>query len=133
MDFNRFNRVYIDTKITSNYVDCQIEPASLLRKANTEKKLKKSADLIYCMYKTKYKLKGEEEEQDALIMAFSMELTGRLKGPISPIMSLVDFLYNHLVRIDYICYTREPILGTNMKQSIAFLKVIKIIREDDLL
>lgn len=130
MDLNNFNRVYIQSKIAGKYVDSENDPANLLRKASSDKKLKKSEDIIYCAYKTKYKDK-DGEEKDAVIMAFSMELTGRAKGSISPVMKLVDFIQRTLIKIDFIKYTRDPIIGT--KNNIAFVKVIKIIREDDLL
>ena len=137
MNQNDFMRTYIQTKISGSYVDHNSQPIELLKKSEKEKKLHSLDDITYyCGYKTKYKEeKTDEEEKDAVIFVFSMELSGPSTGSSSSsekVMTLLDFVCKTLKQIDHRKYSKEPIEGKSRK-NIAFLKIIKIIREDDIL
>ena len=136
MNDNKFLRTYIQTKIDGDYVESAAEPISLLRKAESIEKLYQLDDTtFYCCFRTKYKPKDENGEKESVVFVISTELTGPSTGSSSSseqIMTLVDFVRKTLRKTDTLHYTKEAIAGKSRK-SLAFIKIIKIIREDDIL
>lgn len=135
MNQNEFLGVYIRTKISGRVINYDEKPISILRLAEREKCLHRLDDkTYYCGFKTRYPDK-DKRECDAVIFVFSLELIGPSTGSSSSseaVMKLVDFISKNLRKIDYQNYSKSSFMDKSRK-SLAFLKIIKIIREDDIL
>jgi len=120
--------MFAQTRLGDLYIPSDISPLNAIKKAEKDKILNKfKKDIYFCMYKTKY------EEDDSIIMLFTMELPGPVTGSSASseiIMDLVDLLEKLLMPIDYMNLSRD-IEGS--RKNIATLTLIKKIREDDML
>lgn len=130
MNTNNFIRTYINTKVTGDFIDSEMEPMDALKSATENNQLKKlDDDIRYCCYKTHFK------DEDAIFMVFSMEVVGPSGGSSKcsdKIMNLVYALNQILKTTDFMFYDKKPIKGERRKH-VVLLKIIKVIKEDDLL
>ena len=130
MKYNEFMNVYINTKISGDIVNCEIEPLIALKLAESKKTLKIwDNNTFYCCFKTRY------NGSDAVLILFSIEFIGPSSGSSSAsekIMSIVDHVSKELQIIDYMKYYKFQ-LKEEKRKNIVILKIIKIIREDDIL
>ena len=121
-------RMFVQTRLNKLHVDSNISPLDALKKAEEDKVLNKfKNDIYFCMYKTDY------EEEEAIIMFFTMMLPGPTTGSSASseiIMDLVALLEKLLMPIDHMNLSRD-IDGS--RKNIATLTLIKKIRADDVL
>lgn len=130
MNCSDFMSVYIKTKISGNFLDSTTEPIDAFKIAENNDDIRIWDDKIhFCCFKTTF------EEKESIIIYFSMELMGPVGGSSScseKVMSLVDHISKQLQIIDSLKYYKYPIKEEKRK-NIIFLKVIKVIRDEDIL
>lgn len=127
-NMHKILRMFVQTRLNNLYIDSDIAPLDAIKKAERDEVLNKfRKDIYFCMYKTKY------EDEEAIIMLFTMELPGPVTGSSASseiIMDLVALLEKLLMPIDYMNLGRD-IEGS--RKNIATLTLIKKIRESDIL
>jgi len=126
---NKFISVYINTKISGDYIDSETDPLVVLQTAKKNDTIYEIGDGSYfCCCKTKF------NNEDSILIVFSIEIVGPANGSSSAsekIMFLVDGVCRVLGNTDFISYTKK---STNEKRkNVSLIKIIKIIREDDIL
>lgn len=125
---HKIMRIFTQACVDSDSVEEGESSLNILRRAETENKMiRYKKDIHCCAYKTTL------QDKPAIIMIYSMLLPGPLNGSSASseiVMDLVGLLEKVLMPIDKIKFTRD-IEGS--RKNIAVLKVIKILKEENVL
>ena len=127
-NIHKIIKIYVQTKIKGTTINYALRTVDIIKNAEASKELYIYNDSTYfCCHKTTY------NEQPAIVMAFAIQLPGSLAGSSSAsecVMSIVSMIESHFSPIEETDYAKEI---SNDKKLIGFLKIIKILREDDFL
>lgn len=113
-------------KLDCEKISSKLSPIEIIKKAEEDRNLHKfKKDMFFCVYKTEF------ENEDAIIIVFTMQLPGPITGSSASsdvVMGLVSLLEKLLMPIDNMDFNRN-IEGS--KKNIATLTIVKKIRETD--
>jgi len=119
-------KMFVQAKLDGEKIPSNLSPIDIIKKAEKDKNLNKfKKDMFFCVYKTDF------ENEDAVIMVFTMQLPGPITGSSASsevVMGLVSLLEKLLMPIDNMNFDRN-IEGS--RKNIATLTIIKKIRETD--
>lgn len=125
---NRILQLFIQTRMNGKFIDFDIEPMNVIRRAESEGLVHRfKKDTYICMYKTKYK------DSDAIIMFITMKLPGTSAGSSDAskiIMEIVTNMEKTFFPINYM-YLKRDSEGNN--KTIGILTMIKQIYESDMI
>lgn len=121
-------KIYTETKINGSEIDFCKNPIDIVRDAETSRDLYRYNETTYfCCYKTMY------ENNPAIMILFVMSLPGPPSGSSAAsdyVMAILSMMEKQFTPLDDTYFTKEL---DSSKKNIGFLRVTKVIREDDLL
>jgi len=126
---NQIMKMFIKTKKEKTTIRSDMLSSEIVVKAKKEDKIyvyNETTNTNFCLYRTNYK------DEDAIIMVFILDIEGKRKGSyISELtMGIIEDMIRYIGSIDHTYFNRDV---TKDGKSIGFLKLIKIIKEDDLI
>lgn len=127
---NKLLNIFINAKKSGDYIDSGILSNKLVKIAKDKDQLysyNKEKGINLCSFKTTY------NDEEAIIIVFIIDLPASKRGigiASELIMSLVDDVYKTFGSIDFSYLNRSL---TIENKPVGFLKIIKIISEDDYL
>lgn len=121
-------KIYTETKSKGKDINSSTNVIDVFRNAEQNKEIYRYNETTYfCCYKTNF------EEKPAILLLFAMNLPGPTSGSSTAsdyVMGILSMLEKQFTPLDDTYFTKEI---DSSKKNIGFLRVIKIIREDDLL
>ena len=128
MATHKILRILAQTRLDGKEVPFDSNPLELIRKSEKENNLHcfKKEEIYFCSYKTVY------EGEPAIILIFTMNLPGPTTGSSASstiVMDIVALMEKYFSPLDDTEFTRDV---EGSKKNIAILKIIKKVREDDL-
>lgn len=125
---SKIMKIYVETKIKGRSIDYNTNVVDIIREAEQLRELYHYNETTYfCCYKTTF------EQKPAVLILFAMNLPGPSSGSSSAseyVMSIMSMLEKQFIPIDNTFFTREL---DSSRKNIGFLRIIKVIREDDIL
>jgi len=126
MGNHKILKMFVQAKLNGEMISSKLSPIEIIKKAEEDKNLNKfKKDIFFCVYKTEY------QQEDAVIMVFTMQLPGPVTGSSASsevVMDIVSLLEKLLMPIDNMDFNRNV---EGSRKNIATLTVIKKIRETD--
>ncbi len=121
-------KIYTQTKLDGREIDNNLNVVDIFRDAEQCREIYSyNRTTYFCCYKTKFKNKP------AVMLLFVMNLSGPPSGSSSAseyVISILSMIEKQFTPIDDTYFIKE---FDSTQKNIGFLKIIKVIREDDLL
>lgn len=128
MATHKILRILAQTRLEGTEVDVNVNPLELIRKAEKENNLHcfKKEEIYFCSYKTVF------DNEPAIMLIFTMNLPGPTTGSSASstiVMDIVALMEKYFSPLDDTEFIRDV---EGSKKNIAILKIVKKVREDDL-
>ena len=125
---NKIMKLYTETKVKGRMVEYNTNVVDIVRDAEQYRELYRYNETTYfCCYKTSF------NSQPAIMMLFTMNLPGPISGSSAAseyIMSIMSMIEHQFTPLEDSYFTKEL---DSSRKNIGFLRIIKVLREDDIL
>jgi len=126
---NKFTNTYIKTKNDNKEIDYELSAIKIYEQSKEDKKLHtfhKDKCIYFCAYKTTYK-----DGEPSIVIVFTIELPGNSKSSGAAASTVMELLEDIIKQLGPLDYTHYNTISTEDNKTIGFLKIVKIISDED--